>query len=306
MKNCKNSQRFRKDGEGEIVPDSQPSGAPQNIDRRTLLRHLTEIGAGALAAAMGGGTAIAMLAEANPSAQRSLNPSGDRSRKTPTGRKYHYGMVIDTRRCVGCRACVAACKMENKTPPGITYMAVMERPVPGDPYDRPRFLARPCNHCENPACVPACPVKAVSKRTQDGIVVVDYDRCKGYQRCVKACPYGALYFDSGENYPAIDEKTPLARVPSPEYGQYRTREEGKPPIYTARKCTFCMHLQDANGRYNKAEGRWPACAKTCTGHAIFFGDFMDPNSEVARLLRERKAVRLKEEAGTKPNVYYLL
>jgi molybdopterin-containing oxidoreductase family iron-sulfur binding subunit len=67
-----------------------------------------------------------------------------------------------------------------------------------------------------------------------------------------------------------------------------------------------MHLQDANGRYDKAEGRWPACAKTCTGHAIFFGDFKDPNSEVSRLLRERKAVRLKEKAGTNPNVYYLL
>jgi len=67
-----------------------------------------------------------------------------------------------------------------------------------------------------------------------------------------------------------------------------------------------MHLQDENGRYNKAEGRWPACAKTCTGHAIFFGDFNDPSSDVSRLLRERKAIRLKEEAGTRPNVYYLL
>jgi molybdopterin-containing oxidoreductase family iron-sulfur binding subunit len=65
-------------------------------------------------------------------------------------------------------------------------------------------------------------------------------------------------------------------------------------------------LQDDEGRYDKAAGRWPACAKTCTGHAIHFGDFNDPASEVSQLLREGQAIRLKEELGTEPNVYYLL
>jgi molybdopterin-containing oxidoreductase family iron-sulfur binding subunit len=66
-----------------------------------------------------------------------------------------------------------------------------------------------------------------------------------------------------------------------------------------------MHLQDEDGQYDKSAGRWPACAKTCTGHAIHFGDFMDPASEVSTLLKQRRPIRLKEHLGTEPNVYYL-
>jgi molybdopterin-containing oxidoreductase family iron-sulfur binding subunit len=77
-------------------------------------------------------------------------------------------------------------------------------------------------------------------------------------------------------------------------------------VGNVRKCTFCLHLQDENGEYDRASGRWPACAKTCTGKAIHFGDLNDPDSEVSRLLKERPAIRLKEELGTEPNVYYLL
>jgi molybdopterin-containing oxidoreductase family iron-sulfur binding subunit len=95
-------------------------------------------------------------------------------------------------------------------------------------------------------------------------------------------------------------------VPSPEYRQFRKREADASPIGNVRKCTFCLHLQDAEGKYDKAAGRWPACAKTCTGKAIFFGDFNDPDSDVSRLLAQRQPVRLKEELGTEPNVYYLL
>ena len=96
-----------------------------------------------------------------------------------------------------------------------------------------------------------------------------------------------------------------AQVPSPEYGQFRTRTGGS-PVGNVRKCTFCLHLQDGEGRYDKRAGRSPACAKTCTGHAIFFGDFNDPESDVSRLVRERQPIRLKEELGTEPNVHYLL
>jgi molybdopterin-containing oxidoreductase family iron-sulfur binding subunit len=215
-------------------------------------------------------------------------------------------MVIDTRRCVGCKACTVACKAENKTPPGVSYTVVTEQAIGNRPDDKPIFMTKPCFQCERPPCVDVCPVSATYKRAADGIVVVDYDRCIGCRYCITACPYAARYFDFGENYPATAEGTLLAQVPSPEYGQFRPREKDRSPVGNVRKCTFCVHLQDGEGRYDQAAGRWPACAKTCTSKAIHFGDFNDPESEVSRLLRERQAIRLKEELGTEPNVYYLL
>jgi molybdopterin-containing oxidoreductase family iron-sulfur binding subunit len=215
-------------------------------------------------------------------------------------------MVIDTRRCVGCRACVVACKAENKTPPGVSYTVVLDQVLENRPDDKPLFMTKPCFHCETPPCTDVCPVSATYKREQDGIVVVDYDRCIGCRYCITACPYGARSFDFGENYPAVEQNTPYAQVPSPELGQFRRREHEKSPVGNVRKCTFCVHLQDKDGKYDKASGRWPACAKTCPGHAIHFGDFNDSESDVSRLLGERQAIRLKEELGTNPNVYYLL
>lgn len=263
--------------------------------RREFLEYLFKAGAGALAVAMGTGGAMKILSL--PTARAAA----------PSKRKFRYGMVIDPQRCVGCKACVVACKAENKTPPGLNYNEVMDAALEQkDLNDKPFFMTRPCYHCENPPCVDVCTVKATFKRKEDGLVVVDYDRCIKLGYCIAACPYGARQFDLGENSPAVEEKTPYAQVPSPEYKQFFVREKGKSPIQKVRKCTFCLHLQDRNGKYNRAEGRWPACAKTCTGHAIHFGDLNDPQSEVSKLLRERKNFRFKEEQGTEPNVYYLL
>jgi molybdopterin-containing oxidoreductase family iron-sulfur binding subunit len=270
------------------------------MDRRTLLGHLLSIGATSLVAAMGGAAMATLASSPASAAEVSLGSSGG------SKRKFRYGMVIDTRRCVGCKACMVACKAENKTPPGVSYNKVVEDALGLRDHGSPLFVTQPCMHCENPPCVAACPANATFKRERDGIVVVDYDRCAGFGDCVNACPYGARSYDRGRNYPAITEETPWAQVPSPELGQFRRREAGKPPIETVRKCTFCLHLQDEEGRYDKAAGRWPSCAKTCTGKAIHFGDFMDRESEVSVLLRERQSIRLKEERGTNPNVYYLL
>ena len=107
--------------------------------------------------------------------------------------------------------------------------------------------------------------------------------------------------------PSATSTTRAANCPAatPPDRPNRKRTAGS-PVGNVRKCTFCLHLQDSAGRYDKKAGRWPACAKTCTGHAIFFGDFNDPESEVSKLVRERQPVRLKEELGTEPNVHYLL
>ena len=220
--------------------------------------------------------------------------------------KHRYGMVIDTQRCVGCRACVLACKSENKTPPGVNYILVTENLLGPRPDDKPVFTPKPCFHCEHPPCVDVCPVSATFKRKNDGIVVMDYDRCIGCRYCQTACPYAARYFDFGENYQAmVGDNLYAQQVPSPEYRQFRPRSEGASPIDNVRKCTFCMHLQDENGDYDQAEGYWPACAKTCPGHAIHFGDFKDRASDVSRLVRERQTIRAKEELGAEPNVHYL-
>jgi molybdopterin-containing oxidoreductase family iron-sulfur binding subunit len=269
------------------------------LTRRDLVNRLAVMGAGALAAALGGAGGVNLLA------RPAFAAPGGATAAQGTAQQYRYGMVIDTRRCVGCRACVVACKAENKTPPGVSYNVVLEK-TEDSPSGAPLFLARPCFHCEHPPCVDVCPVSATFKRQRDGIVVIDYDRCIGCRYCITACPYGARSFDFGESYPAVSEGTAFASIPSPEYGQYRLRHGEASPVGNVRKCTFCVHLQDEEGRYDEAAGRWPACAKTCSGHAIHFGDFNDANSEVARLLRERRAMRLKEELGTEPNVYYLL
>lgn len=276
-------------------PRSPNSGGKVDLDRRQFLDQLLAMGATGLAAALGGGYVLgSTVAPAFASDSDALSKQ-----------KFRYGMVIDTRRCVGCKACMAACKAENKTPPGVYYTVVVED-TRNSEFDRPLFMTKPCFHCEHPPCTKVCPVSATFKREQDGIVVVDYDRCIGCRYCITACPYGARYFDFGENYEFTAAGSAWAVVPSPEYGQYRVRDEDESPVGNVRKCTFCLHLQDADGKYSKEQGRWPACAKTCTGHAIHFGDLMDPESEVSRLLVERQAVRLKEELGTEPNVYYLL
>jgi Fe-S-cluster-containing dehydrogenase component len=263
-------------------------------DRRDMLKLLGRLVGGAVA----GATVLKAGAAATP------HHGNDSA--TPAERKFRYGMVIDTRRCVGCKACVVACKAENKTPPGVAYTVVLDGALEPRVEDKPLFMTKPCFHCESPACTPVCPVGATFKRPQDGIVVVDYDRCIGCRYCQTACPYGARFFDYGDNYPAVRESTAYSAVPSPEYQQFRPRKKGKSPIGNVRKCSFCLHLQDEHGRYDKAAGRWPACALTCTGKAIHFGDFMDRESEVSRLLRERSAIRLKEEMGNEPNVFYLL
>ena len=205
-----------------------------------------------------------------------------------------WAMVIDLKKCVGCRACTVACKAENHTPPGVAYNVVMEEEIGTYPNVTRRFIPRPCMHCENSSCTKVCPTQATYHRP-DGIVVVDYDKCIGCRFCVSACPYGARSFDFGENY--HDEPTPYDKQPSPEYGEYRKRKKGQSPIGNVRKCTFCLH------RITK--GLKPACVETCIGRAYTFGNLNDPNSEVSKLLAQRAHFRLKEELGNRPRVYYL-
>ncbi|MEK7814139.1 MAG: 4Fe-4S dicluster domain-containing protein [Candidatus Desantisbacteria bacterium] len=123
-----------------------------------------------------------------------------------------YGMLIDLRRCTGCRACQVACKAENEVPLGIFRGWVTDTERGTYPKVKKYFLPRLCNHCDKPVCMEKCPIKAISKRA-DGVVLVDQSKCKNLKLCVKNCPYGA---------PSIN-----------------------PMVNKAEKCTFCIHRVEA-------------------------------------------------------------
>lgn len=212
----------------------------------------------------------------------------------PTEAKW--AMVIDLQKCVGCDSCTVACKVENRTPPGVSYNVVVEEEVGTFPNVRRINIPRPCMQCDVPACVTVCPVNATYKG-DDGVVVIDADRCIGCRYCITACPYGARSFDFGESY--ADEMQGADEVQAPEWGIDWGERGGiwKAPVGTVRKCTFCAH--------RIPRGEEPACVETCIGDARYFGDINDPGSLVSVLAADPRSFRLKEEVGTEPNVYYL-
>ncbi|RMH85163.1 MAG: 4Fe-4S dicluster domain-containing protein [Actinomyces sp.] len=211
-----------------------------------------------------------------------------------------WGMVIDLQKCIGCKACTVSCIAENASPPGVEYRPVLVEEIGTFPNVRTRFVPRPCMQCDDPPCVPPCPVGATFKRP-DGVVEVDYDQCIGCRYCITSCPYGARSFDFGEYYtegtPAV---MPYETRANYEYGREWRRDPDRPgrsPIGNARKCHFCLHRVEA--------GLLPACTTTCIGGATYFGDLNDPESLVSELAATERAMRLKEELGTNPKVYYL-
>jgi len=207
-----------------------------------------------------------------------------------------WAMVIDLSKCIGCSACTIACVAENKLPPGVVYRPVLDEEFGEYPNVTRRFTPRPCMQCDNPPCVPVCPVKATYKRP-DGIVEIDYNKCIGCRYCLPACPYGARTADFGEFFTLGTPKVEAYETqPNFEYGREWNRAGNKSPVGNARKCHFCIHRLEA--------GMLPACVTTCIGYATYFGDTNDPESLVSELIAKPNVMRLKEELGTKPKVYY--
>lgn len=206
-------------------------------------------------------------------------------------------MVIDLRKCTGCNACTISCIAENHLPPGVVYRPIVEEEFGAFPNVSSRSLPRPCMQCENPPCVPVCPVNATFVRP-DGIVDMDYNQCIGCRYCMTACPYHARTFDFGYNYsdgtPALQ---PYETAANYEYGQRWSRERRASPIGNVRKCHFCTHKLDA--------GMLPSCVTSCIGYATYFGDASDAGSLVSELISRPNKMRLKEHMGTEPRVYYL-
>src|SRR3990172_1995290 len=128
------------------------------------------------------------------------------------------------------------------------------------------YLPRVCNHCSKPACLAACTRKAIYKREEDGIVLVDQERGNGYRHCVKACPYKKVYFN--------------------------------PTTNKSEKCIFCYP------RIEKGEVN--ACAKQCPGRIRHVSWMDDKDGPVYKLVKKWKvAMPLHPEYGTEPNVFYV-
>ncbi len=128
------------------------------------------------------------------------------------------------------------------------------------------YLPRLCNHCTNPACLAACSRNAIYKRQEDGIVLIDQERCRGYRYCVTACPYKKIYFN---------EK-----------------------ISKSEKCIFCYPRIE--------KGLPMACAQQCVGRVRWVGYRDDEEGPIHKLVDKFKvALPLHEEWGTEPNVFYI-
>ena len=182
-------------------------------------------------------------------------------------------------------ACTVACKVENVTRPGIFWNVVKDLEFGKYPEVTRIFFPVPCMQCEKAPCIEVCPTGASYLR-DDGIVMIDPDKCSGCGYCVEACPYGARYLnDESGGY----------------YGKTLTTNENvgykKHKLGIVEKCTFCAHLLE--------QGKEPICVRTCVGKARYFGDLDDPESEVCRLINTRNGFQFQPDLGTKPSVYYL-
>ena len=216
------------------------------------------------------------------------------------------GLVIDLDTCVGCQACVTACKEWNSqgfngapladldaygaAPEGTFLNRVHGFEVVPEAFDPPPpdlrgpaaggeaaraatvvHFPRSCLHCDDAPCVTVCPTGASYKRVADGIVLVEEDLCIGCGLCAWACPYGAREMDGAEK--------------------------------VMKKCTLCV-----DRIYNETleeVDRVPACVRTCPTGARHFGDLADPASDVSRMVAARGGMDLMPEQGTRPVNKYL-
>lgn len=213
-----------------------------------------------------------------------------------------WGVVIDLTRCVGCYACVVACKQENFLPPETFYNRVLISEDDGKyPVIYKKQYPVQCNHCENAPCVNVCPTGA-SQTRDDGIVWVDYKRCVGCRSCKIACPYQARTFleDIKEYFPG-QGKTEFEEA-SKRIKNYETG--------VAMKCIFCKDRVDKGMQEGLKPGEdreaTPACVIACPTKTRVFGDLDDPGSEISQLIREKRAIPFHDEFGTKPSIYYIL
>ena len=205
----------------------------------------------------------------------------------PKQTKKKLGLVIDLDICVGCHACATSCKGWNSTgyaspmtdvdpygeePIGVWFNRIHSIEVEhNDGQAETINFPKSCLHCEQAPCVTVCPTGASYKREEDGIVLVDADKCIGCKLCSWACPYGAREYDVTEG--------------------------------VMKKCTLCV-----DKIYNEnlpEQSRVPACVAACPTGARSFGDLADDSSAVSKLVAARKGLDLMPEQQCQPVNKYL-
>jgi nitrate reductase / nitrite oxidoreductase, beta subunit len=136
------------------------------------------------------------------------------------------------------------------------------------------YLARICNQCTYAACLAACPNKAIYKREEDGIVLIDQHRCRGYRACVEACPYKKAMYNQ--------------------------------QTQTSEKCIGCYPRLEGKDPISAGQPMISRCNSSCVGKIRLQGWVDDPNSPVHYLVHEEKvALPLYPQFGTEPNVFYI-
>jgi molybdopterin-containing oxidoreductase family iron-sulfur binding subunit len=205
------------------------------------------------------------------------------------GRKFV--MVIDLSRCKSLKKCQVACDYAHHLHADINWLKIY--PMQDAENTAPYWQPTNCMHCDEPPCVKVCPVDATFKR-QDGIVLIDSERCVGCRFCMAACPYSSRIFNW--EAPGVSEE-----IANRAY----SCEKSVPQIKgTVGKCDFCPD--------RARENKLPHCAEACPNGVFFFGDMLEDSvtngSETYRfseLIKDKSGYRLMEDLGTKPSVYYL-
>ena len=207
---------------------------------------------------------------------------------------YHWGMVIDLDKCIGCEYCLRACSATNDVQSDRPWNIVVPEETSSG---RKFFFSRPCLHCQDAPCAEVCPVKATYRR-EDGLVIMDYDRCIGCRYCEVACPYDARKF----NWEERSDENPF--IPTWGIAEVERRPRG-----VVEKCTFCIHRIDNGLTKGLKPGidlnATPACVNICPVKARTFGDLKDPDSSVSLLIKANPVIVLREELGTEPSVFYI-
>ena len=211
------------------------------------------------------------------------------ARQGIAGKKFV--MVVDLSRCKNARKCISACQKWHYRPEETEWLTV--KLLTENEKGAPFWFPKQCFHCDNPPCVKVCPVDATYKR-QDGLVLIDNERCIGCKFCMAACPYSTRVFNWDEPDVPID----IRNLPY-------SAETGIPAkVGTVEKCDFCPD--------RSREGLLPPCVEACPNGVFYFGDENedtvsngDETISFSQLIKDRAAYRFMEELGTKPRVYYL-